>query len=320
MRWRLPFFLICTWALVNGSFAKPNVPPLTTTLTVASWNLQWLASDPIIIIPPPPQRTRADYQQLAHIATQLDTDILAFQEVADRQAIEKVLTNDEYVFEFSRRQQESQHNNKRHTKPWPQFVGFAIRKGISYVRNADLHQLDLRGNKSLRYGVDITLLNDGKAALRLLTVHLKSGCYSQQQSTKNRACRQLNRQFEVLEQWVDRRAAEPLPFMILGDFNRRLTLHNDQMWQQLDDGRPTGLSLYAATEGQKSQCRIRIHSKHKKHRKIRHYPNFIDHIVLDERAKQKMVNNSFRELTSDVEVVKAFNLSDHCPIALSLSL
>jgi endonuclease/exonuclease/phosphatase family metal-dependent hydrolase len=306
--------------VVNDSFAKPIIYPLTNTLTIASWNLQWLASDPIVIKNPPPKRTQADYQQLANIATQLDADILAFQEVADRQAISKVLTNGEYIFEFSRRQLDRQHNDKRYAHPWPQFVGFAIRKGISYVRNADLHQLDLRGNKSLRYGVDITLLNDGKPALRLLTVHLKSGCYSQQQSTKSRACRQLNQQFEVLEQWVDRRAAEPLPFMILGDFNRRLTLHNDKIWQQLDDGRPIGLSLYAATEGQKSQCRIKIRSKRKKHGQIHHYPNFIDHIVLDGRAKLKMVNNSFREFTSDVEVIKAFNLSDHCPIALSLNL
>lgn len=319
MQWLFPLFLISALTLVNGSFSKPNIHTVNT-LTIASWNLQWLSSDPIVIKNPPPQRTHVDYQQLANIATQLDADILAFQEVADRQAISKVLTNDEYTFEFSHRQRESQYNDKRYAQPWPQFVGFAIREGISYVRNADLHQLDLRGNKSLRYGVDITLLNDEKPALRLLTVHLKSGCYSQQKSTKNRACRQLNRQFEVLEQWVDRRAAEPLPFMILGDFNRRLTLHNDKIWQQLDDGRPTGLSLYAATEGKKSQCRIKIHSKRRKHGQIRHYPNFIDHIVLDGRAKRKMVNNSFRELTTDVEVVKAFNLSDHCPIALSLNL
>jgi len=319
MQWLFPLFLISALTLVNCSFSKPNIHTVNT-LTIASWNLQWLSSDPIVIKNPPPQRTHVDYQQLANIATQLDADILAFQEVADRQAISKVLTNDEYTFEFSHRQRESQYNDKRYAQPWPQFVGFAIREGISYVRNADLHQLDLRGNKSLRYGVDITLLNDGKPALRLLTVHLKSGCYSQQKSTKNRACRQLNRQFEVLEQWVDRRAAEPLPFMILGDFNRQLTLHNDKIWQQLDDGRPTGLSLYAATEGKKSQCRIKIHSKRRKHGQTRHYPNFIDHIVLDERAKRKMVNNSFRELTTDVEVVKAFNLSDHCPIALSLNL
>lgn len=320
MRWLFPFFLISTLTLINGSFAKPNVSPLTNTLTIASWNLQWLSSDPIVIKNPPPKRSRADYQQLANIAIQLNADILAFQEVADHQAIAKVLTNDEYVFEFSRRQRESQPDDKHYTKPWPQFVGFAIRKGISYVRNADLQQLDLRENKSLRYGVDITLLHHEKPALRLLAVHLKSGCYSQKQSTKKRACRQLNRQFEILEQWVDRRATETLPFMILGDFNRRLTLHGDRMWRQLDDGSPSGLTLYAATEGQQSQCRVKIHNKRKKHEQIRHYPNFIDHIVLDGRAKLKMVNNSFRELTTDVEVVKAFNLSDHCPIALSLNL
>jgi endonuclease/exonuclease/phosphatase family metal-dependent hydrolase len=320
MRWLLPLFLICTWMMVNGSFAKPNTPPLTNTLTIASWNLQWLSSDPIVIQNPPPERTRTDYQQLANIATQLDADILAFQEVADRHAIAKVFTKNEYVFEFSRRQLESQRTDKHHAKPWPQFVGFAIRKGIPYVRSADLQQLDLWGNKSLRYGVDITLLRNGKPALRLLAVHLKSGCYSQQQSAKKRACRQLNQQFEVLEKWIDRRAAEPLPFMILGDFNRRLTQHNDRMWQQLDDGHPTGLTLYAATERQQSQCYTKIYHKRKKHWQIRHYPNFIDHIVLDGRAKRKMVNNSFRELTTDVEVIKAFNLSDHCPIALSLDL
>ena len=128
---------------------------------------------------------------MANIISEISPDIFAFQEVASRQSVGKVVPLDKYQIELSGRK------DKNNDNIWPQFVGFAIRKGISYQRHPDLHQLDVWDNQYLRYGVDISLYQEGEPALRLLAVHLKSGCFSNRHRNKN--CAVLAEQFEVLK-------------------------------------------------------------------------------------------------------------------------
>ena len=42
---------------------------------------------------------------------------------------------------------------------------------------------------------------------------------------------------------IDDRAAEGIPFIVLGDFNRRFDASDDEFWQAIDDGKPRNADL-----------------------------------------------------------------------------
>ena len=75
-----------------------------------------------------------------------------------------------------------------------------------------------------RWGTDITI-NLGDRQLRLLSVHLKSGCWSSEQDSDSSAyrtqiCTTLRNQIHEFRAWADRREDEGTAFGIIGDFNR----------------------------------------------------------------------------------------------------
>ncbi|MES2091328.1 MAG: hypothetical protein V4532_15330, partial [Pseudomonadota bacterium] len=169
----------CTQALATAS---PD-------LRLATWNMEWLltpatredlglrctAHQPrsdqrgLPCTPgrtPPPTRTAADFDALAHTADQLrdrvQADVVALQEVDGAQAARQVFRKGWALDCFVQRAH-------------PQKVGFAIREGVPYRCNGDLSALDVDG--STRAGADITIYPDTPRAVRLLAVHLKSGCF-----------------------------------------------------------------------------------------------------------------------------------------------
>jgi endonuclease/exonuclease/phosphatase family metal-dependent hydrolase len=138
----------------------------------------------------------------------------------------------------------------------------------------------------------------GRAPLRLLAVHLKSGCAS---GATNEACGMLQRQVPILEAWIDARAKEKLRFVVLGDFNRRLAQPGDVIWKEIDDADPPNADLSLAAGGQGPKCDPR-------------FRDFIDHVVLDRRAAASLAG--FAELTYDAGAERP---SDHCPITALLN-
>src|SRR3546814_8458548 len=75
------------------------------------------------------------------------------------------------------------------------------------------------GNPQLRSGVDITLRPKGKAAIRLLGIHLKSGCFA---GSEAKACPILLDQIPALEAWIDAAALGPDRFVVLDRKSTRL--------------------------------------------------------------------------------------------------
>ena len=110
-------------------------------------------------------------------------------------------------------------------------------------------------------------------------------------------------QVPALERWIDARAADGTPFAVLGDFNRRFDALGEELWPEIDDGRPVGLKLYRANGGRKATCNDS------------RYPMFIDHIVYDRLMSRLVVPGSFEEA-----IYVGSPLSDHCPIAVMLDL
>jgi endonuclease/exonuclease/phosphatase family metal-dependent hydrolase len=277
------------------------------TLKVASWNIAWLGSHEYN------KRSASDYQELARYAKQLDADVIAMQEVESAEWAKKVL-GDDYEFFFT-------------TKDWVQRVGVAVRKSSGYKANATEY-LELDQGLARR-GMDVTLTKAGKS-VRLLAVHMKSGCFdkaldqtsiakmpntNEKEAYAKTACGELAKQAKPLEAWVDARAKEGVPFILLGDFNRRfvrdIALEHSEiqgLWQAIDD--EGAEALWAPTIKAESKCWGG------------YYKDYIDHIVFDPKAKAIYVENSFDQLVFEQKYTREIsqNLSDHCPISVELAL
>lgn len=269
------------------------------TLKIATWNLEHLAERSGAGCRP---RTDADYATLRHHADRLDADVIAFQEVESKAAAERVFDPARYDIVMSGRPASrrggSCYGNTGQTIGH-QAVGFAIRKDLRWQRNPDLAELAL-GNPDLRWGVDVTIL--GPQKLRLLALHLKSGCNSGRAPTDD-DCPVLFDQLPVIERWIDTRADAGESFAVLGDWNRRLSARNDTFFAEIDDGDPQGADLTLAAGTQPATCKAR-------------YREFIDHIALGAKAAARVRPGSFSEYNYGVPEDQ--HPSDHCPVSIEL--
>lgn len=264
-------------------------PAYSQTVKIASWNIAWLEDQNMTGEIP---RSQEDYDTLKLYAEKLDADIIALQEVENEQAAMRVFTPSVYNFYFAQNE-------------GTQKVGCAFKKGLDVRINPDYTPLNV-GN--VRVGADITLLVNGKA-VRILGVHLKSMCHGDPLNTDSKACRKLKKQLPILEEWIDARAEENIPFIVLGDFNRRME-EGEEFWTEIDDGDPVNADLtdIAISDHLESKCWC---GKYKK---------FIDHIVFDKLALEFMIPGSFGQMTYDKGCRPVKTISDHCPIYVSLDI
>lgn len=283
--------------------ANPGGPPPSTATTaqrplkLASWNLEFLAEKDRMGCAP---RGEADYAVMRRIVDGLDADVIAFQEAENLKAAARVFDPSRYTLIMEERPGApsgtcgGEHKEQTVIR---QAVGFAIRKGIAFDRHPDLISLML-GNPQLRSGVDITLRPASGSPVRLLSVHLKSGCFS---GTEAKACPVLLQQIPALEAWIDTAATGPVRFAVLGDWNRRLALRGDSVWTEIDDGDTANADLHLADEGISPGCDPR-------------YDSFIDHIVPDTRAAADMTGFAETRYAPGEK-----HYSDHCPVAVTLT-
>ncbi len=289
---RAPPGAIRLMAVVPAVFLLVGVATIGATaesITMATWNIEHLRD---MEGEGRAARTENDYRRLRHYARLLDADVIAVQEVENPEALQRVFDPARYIMFLSDR-----HHAQR--------TGFAIRKSIPTKRHPDLEALNTSGG--LRHGVDVEITVGGQV-IRLLSVHLKAFCFEGSVvAPAKKDCDKLARQIPVLEKWIDDRAAEQTPFVVLGDFNRRFDASDDDFWAEIDDGEPKGLALFRTTEGNRANC-----NRGK-------YPLFIDHIVYDRLVSRWVVPGSFRELVySDSDSHRT--LSDHCPISVKLDV
>ncbi|MBC7800681.1 MAG: endonuclease/exonuclease/phosphatase family protein [Gemmatimonadaceae bacterium] len=263
-------------------------------LKVATWNLEWLteraAGDPAL---PENVRPKApeDIDALRRYAVMLDADVVAFQEVDGPEVAARVFPPDRYTVMTTR-------------DTVVQRVGFAVRRGIPVVRNPDLVGLDVvpGAQHRLRSGADITLDLPG-GRLRLLAVHLKSGCNNTRFGPDaGRTCDTLRRQVAPLQGWIAQRRDEGVPFVLLGDFNRRME-GRDDLLAALQATAP----LARATEGKGSPCWGGN--------------TFIDHILAGGAARAWMQPDTLRVMVyRDTSDAAKARLSDHCPVSVRFRL
>lgn len=302
----------------------------TSSLTLATWNMEWLMTPATYRElasrctsqqpasherafpcspgkPMPPQRSTADFEALSRTAEELQrtlrADVVALQEVDGPEAARQVFRQGWKLDCFVQRAH-------------PQKVGFAIRDGIPYRCNGDLNTLDIDG--STRAGADVTLYPGSRQQVRLLAVHLKSGCFDGRMDRRFSPCTKLQEQAPIVEQWIDTRVKEGVDFAVLGDFNRQLErdaryaagpdenapVNLVQAWS---DDAPRGAILLRATEGQRYEpC-----DAHDRHR------YYIDDILISQSLAQKNKGRRFARLPYAPQDQDR-QLSDHCPVVWSL--
>jgi hypothetical protein len=297
--------LVMLLVFIGCAHARPRHTPSSTTqastdtkaeqetIILATWNLDWLNETGEPSIQGAPKRTDDDYEALRRYGEKLHAHVIAFQEVSSIAAIKRIFPGSQYDFVIGT------HGNL-------QKVGFAIKKGLPRTINAEYEALDVNGK--LRSGVDLTVFPNGHP-LRLLVVHLKSRCPDEPLNTGGPHCPSLAQQVPILEQWIDDRAAETVPFIVLGDFNRHFS-GGEEFWTEIDDGKPRNADLDRTGKGQSPACH---HNQH---------PAFVDYFVTDLRATNLVIQNSFQEwLYTDEDLDKhGDGLSDHCPLTVKVRL
>jgi endonuclease/exonuclease/phosphatase family metal-dependent hydrolase len=249
------------------------------------------------------ERSRADFAALARYAALLASDVVALQEVDGPEAARLVFPGHRFCF-----------TARRHV----QNVGFAIRPGIPYRCGRDLTRLSL--DDTVRRGAELVLFPGDPREVRLLNVHLKSGCARQPLDGGKRECAALARQAVVLEGWIDAEARAGRRFVVLGDFNRDLLRDTGpprgedgrlrHLWTELDDADPPEADLTLAADGQRFvNC-----AANQAHR------GYIDHIALSRSLAAAVVPGSFERVTFRTEDALRLRLSDHCPVAVRIRL
>ena len=285
MRVMMRMLLACGFLLLGAGAQAAE-------LKIATWNLNWLTTRPTGSPGLPPDvksRTPDDFDLLRQYAAELNADVIAVEEVDGRDAAAKVFPLDRYSIHMTR---------DRVT----QRTGLIVRRGLRYEINPDVTAIAGNPVTRLRSGADITLqLPAGK--LRLLAVHLKTGCQAQPLSTSTRrSCVELRDQIQPVKDWIAARAADKMPFLILGDFNRWMD-GRDQFLAALRQAAP----LSRATEGHSSPCWGA--------------ETFIDHILAGGPARDWMQTDSLRVLRyRETGAEWKERLSDHCPVSVRLAV
>jgi endonuclease/exonuclease/phosphatase family metal-dependent hydrolase len=294
------------WACIGHA-----APP--ATLKLATWNLEWLMTPqtqldlrlrcqrgerrrlPCDVVQGRP-RSEADYRALGRHAAMLDADVVAVQEVADARAAALVFPGYDFCLTARRN--------------W-QNVGFAIRRGLAHRCDPDVDDISL--DDRVRRGAAMTLFPGTASELRLLSLHLKSGCNREPLDSGRSSCRVLQSQAPGLARWIDAQVRSGHPYVLIGDFNRDLRADRAAragLWVRMADGSPRDEALDDAGAGSPFvTCQAG-----------QTFTRYIDYILLGGGAAAWQEPRSFtRHPYRDVDAHR-FRLSDHCPLSVRLKL
>jgi endonuclease/exonuclease/phosphatase family metal-dependent hydrolase len=297
----------CVLAALFGTAASSSAPA-PRTLTIASWNLDWLVTQETAhtsrlacnagrTSPVPCDvarelaRDSADLARLAHYARQLDADVVAFQEVENAHAARRVFRGYDVCIGGGK---------------GVQHPGFAVRSGIAHRCDPALQALALGSRQ--RAGALLTLYPGTAQQIELLAVHLKSGCSRDPLDSGSTACRTLAAQAAALGEWMTQRAAAHARSIVLGDFNRAGPDANDPFWQQLHAGTAADAAFFNVSAGTAFRNCYRGQP----------FTRYIDHILVSAGLAMRIVPGSFRRHGYRSLDALRYRLSDHCPSAFAL--
>lgn len=298
-------------------------------------------------------RDDEDYARLAEVARFLDLDIGALQEIGSPAALKRVFPPEDYHLVMSDRYSEGAEDAPAADRDIYTAMVFAKDRfpvvpevttfealGIGHVG------FDRDGSPSIR-PTRAGLITDIELAgetVSMLNVHMKSSCHRfalfpiQDQNAVGEPyrsrfdCRTLGAQLNILESWLEQKAAQGIATIVLGDFNRDLNAENasgeplDAFWRALNDGTPNALEFGKGPLGIDEVCWPDHADRFEDH---------IDFVVWDTRVSDLVTFSEPTKLTMGHEndpkydtipdplnpnrtIRQRQRLSDHCPVVMEI--
>ena len=220
-------------------------------LRLATWNVQWLADDILteaqakqceaeaqaernmdvrptdVCRKGAPFRRIGAYVLMARHAKLIDSDIVALQEVQGIEAVRhlfdgqipgdkgtsSLVTPGSYEFGV-------------YSKGGWQKTAIAVRKTIlapgKHVEFRDFDDLGTPLTRDHRGAIEASVPLKNGETLHVLSIHLKSGCTTDNLGSAGANCPALALQAPILNKWIKAKTDAGEPFVIMGDFNRVL--------------------------------------------------------------------------------------------------
>ena len=300
--WTLVFICSC-FSKIQGQANSQNSSQ--QDLVFFTWNVEHLAENNDEGCLP---RNNKDYVRLRDFAKTLKADIVALQEVESAKAVYRLFQKTDWnVVMSDRAPSESYSCRENGNQSTQQKVAIAVRKGIEFINIGDYEQLGL-DIEGLRYGVVIRLTAT-PAPIDIMAVHLKSGCFVDNYAASNRkACEIFETQAPLLDHWVESNVNEERAFVVLGDFNHRISNSDNKLWRELTTMEQDSLSILNSMRN--------LPGCHPK------YPEPIDHILLGPSTSQFYKKGSeavHYYINPDSSMTESDMLSDHCPVSVELN-
>ncbi|TDF41475.1 endonuclease/exonuclease/phosphatase [Alteromonadaceae bacterium M269] len=272
-----------------------------TSLTVTTWNTEHLAYPLTDGCRP---RSSEELARLKAYVESLDSDIVGLQEVASVEAVQQLFPKKDWTVYLSERPDNEPYTCRDSgANSTQQKVAFAVRNNQKVVGSKSLSEfaLDRRG---LRYGLELTI-DTPSGNMTLLNVHMKSGCFVDDYTRSDTdACQTLAKQVVFLDQWVEQKESQKTPYMILGDFNHRLSAPYNKLTRTLSNNSDNSASnLYNTTEDL-----IGCHP---------YYPAPIDHIFVGNMPESGLEFNAKTHHYENMEPDAM--LSDHCATSVEIA-
>jgi predicted secreted acid phosphatase/endonuclease/exonuclease/phosphatase family metal-dependent hydrolase len=280
----------------------PLVKPITVDgITLATWNIEHLSFPAELGCKP---RSQAQINAMKAYVDRLDVDIFALQEVASKQAIQQIFGADKWHIIVSERTPSRTYTCRGSDNlSTQQKVAFAVRQHIPILASKNYTDLAI-DREGLRYGLSVTLTTP-KGETEILNLHLKSGCFVDNYSrADSEACQVFAKQAPILDAWVEAKERNQQPYIMLGDFNHRLSAPYNQLTRELFVNTNGSASSLFNTTADLIGCHP-------------YYPAPIDHILAGGFQSPYVTLYSQTHKFDNMKVDDM--LSDHCAVTVSIS-
>ncbi|GAB1371612.1 endonuclease/exonuclease/phosphatase family protein [Candidatus Kapaibacterium sp.] len=281
-------FLVILTTLVFYSCSKVSFDK-SQTVVVGTFNMEWLGDGNDDRI----KRNEKDYQRLAEIIMNLDTDIIGLQEIENEAALKRIM---KYLPDYS---------YFIGNTGYVQNPAVIYKKDISVKFIENYEPLAVEKNRT-RSGLVIEA-KKGNFDWIMMVVHLKSTSrYDSTDAMRLASFDMRRKQAEVLRNWSDSisKAGKEQDIMIVGDFNDNPTRPKSKNMIPLIEN--NGFEFL--TQNERSCAN----------------PNWdmIDHITVNASARNRFLVNSvymynIHHAYTKSEIEK---ISDHCPVLCAFDI
>jgi predicted secreted acid phosphatase/endonuclease/exonuclease/phosphatase family metal-dependent hydrolase len=306
LRMALVVLTFTACSATNNTHLAATTPPLVKPITVddmtfATWNIEHLSFPAELGCKP---RSQAQINAMKAYVDRLDADIFALQEVASKQAIQQIFGADKWQIIMSERAPSRTYTCRGSDNlSTQQKVAFAVRQHIPILASKNYTDLAI-DREGLRYGLSVTLTTP-RGETEILNLHLKSGCFLDNYSREDsQACQVFAKQAPILDAWVEAKERDQQPYIILGDFNHRLSAPYNQLTQELFVNTNGSASSLFNTTADLIGCHP-------------YYPAPIDHILAGGFQSPYVTLHSQTRKFDNMKVDDM--LSDHCAVTVSIS-